>query len=65
MDQDPSKMYKFLEVLNIFSPPESSTEKETGPNTNNKKINSPSYQANKCDGQCIDCFSVFCMKKSI
>jgi len=65
MNQDPSKMYKFLEVLNMFNPPESPIEKKTGPNTNIKQIDSPSYQANKCDGKCIDCFAIFCMKKSI
>ena len=64
MNQDPSKMYKFLEVLNMYGPPESSIEKKAGSNTKNKQIYSSSYQSNKCDGQCVDCFSVFCRKES-
>ncbi len=28
MNQDPSKMYKFLEALNMYGPPESSIEKK-------------------------------------
>ena len=65
MNQDPSKMYQFLEDLNMYGPPESSIEKKTESNTNAKQIYSSSYQSNKCDGQCVDCFSVFCMKESI
>ena len=64
MNQDPSKMYKFLELLNICGPPEISIEKKAVSNAKNKQIDS-SGQSDKCDGQCINCFSVFCMKKSI
>jgi len=65
MNQDPSKMYKFLEVLNMYGPPaESSIEKKARSNMKNKQIYSSSYQSNKCDGQCVDCFSVFCRKES-
>ena len=38
MNQNPSKMYEFLEVLNMYSPPESSIEKRTESNT---KVNQP------------------------
>ena len=65
MNQDPSKMYELLEVLNVYGPPESLLEKKTEPNSKIKQIDSSSHHPNHCNGKCIDCFSVFCRKKSI
>ena len=55
MNEDPSKMYEFLEALNLFGPPSYSIGKESGSNKRDKQVNSILYQGSKkCDDQCIE-----------
>ena len=63
MNQDLSKMYKFLEALNIGGSLENSLKNKKELNTRDKQIDSAYYQrSKKCDDQCIDCFLIFCQK---
>jgi len=58
-----SKLYSLLEALDINGP-ESMVENHNSLNEEkNHHINSPSHKGSKkCNGHCIDCFSVFCHK---
>jgi len=63
MNEDPSKMYEFLEALNLFGSPAHSSGKENGSNKRDKQVDSTSCQeSKKCADHCVDCFCVFCTK---
>ena len=57
-----SKLYKLLEALDI-SMPENITENQNLHKEKNHHIISPSHKiSEKCNEQCVDCFSVYCYK---
>jgi len=63
MNEDPSKMYEFLEALNLFGSPPYPGEKERGSRKGDKEVYAVSWQESKqCFDQCDDCSCVFCDK---
>ena len=64
MNDDPSKMYEFLEALNLFGPPPAqATGEKTGSKKRDKQGDSlPDQKSKKCINQCDGCLCVFCKR---